>query len=136
MISDKNTIISEIKNHVEDDSDVDLCLLFGSAVDERLKKTSDIDIAVGSVNSVSNEKRAELSVTLSNIFGRNVSVLDISTMNGIVLKEVLVKGITIKNADSFFLAGHITRMLDFVEDLYPTQKKGLIKKAERFANGK
>ena len=135
MISDRELIINEIKHLIVNDYAIDLCILFGSAAQDRLKKSSDIDIVIGSKKGITNEQRLELSMDLSKICGRTVSVLDIAMLNGIVLKEVLVKGITIKNVDAVFKAKHITRMLDFMEDLYPMQKKGLIRKAKRFAYG-
>ncbi len=126
-------IVDTIHNLIIKDNKIELCILYGSAASNRLKKSSDIDIAIAHAQGINNELRLETSLKLSAILKREVSVLDLSALNGIILREILKKGITIKNTNTLLKANLIIKMLDYSEDLYPLQKKALLKGAYNFA---
>jgi len=136
MITEVTKIVDILKNVINNDNEIDLCILYGSAVKNKLKTNSDIDVVVGHSKGIHYKKRLDLSIKLSKIIGREVSLLDIGRMNGLILREVLIKGLTIKNKNPLYKAKQIIKMLDFVEDILPFQKKCLLKKARLFAYGK
>jgi predicted nucleotidyltransferase len=135
-IHDKKEIIKIIDDNIKDYRRVELCLLYGSAAVDRLNAQSDIDVAVASSTPLSVEDRLNLSLALSQKIGREVSVLDLKNLNGLILKEILTKGITIKNTNPMLKAQFLIMMLDFIEDMLPLQVESLLKKARDFAYGK
>ncbi|MGL1890085.1 MAG: nucleotidyltransferase domain-containing protein [Spirochaetaceae bacterium] len=117
MAETGNEIVEKIKPLI--DSDIELTILYGSAASNRLTDRSDIDIAIGSNKRISNDKSLELSLKLTHLLNREVSVIDISKMEGVILKEVLQKGLTVKNSDPILKALYITKMITFTEDILP-----------------
>lgn len=101
------------------DNDIELTILYGSAALNRLTERSDIDIAIGSNKHISNNKSLNLSLKLTHLLNREVSVIDISKMEGVILKEVLIKGLTVKNSDPLLKAQYIKKMITFSEDILP-----------------
>lgn len=96
MINSRKEVLSIFTTLIADNDDVDLCILYGSAALDQLSPSSDIDIAVGSKKSLSNDFCMVLSGKLSIATDREVSIIDIEKMEGVILQEVLVKGITRK----------------------------------------
>ena len=135
MVTSKSVIISMITSHISNDPKLDLCILYGSAALGRLSAHSDVDIAVGSVKKLTNNYCLELSRELTLAMDREVSVIDIDKMEGVILQEVLTKGITLKNGEPNYKAGLIVKMYEFTEDILPFQMMGINKKVAKFLNG-
>lgn len=134
MVNSRKEVISLITTPITEDVNLDLCILYGSAASDRLSSKSDVDIAVGSEMSLSNDFCMELSRKLSLLTDREVSVIDIEKMEGIILQEVLVKGITIKNRKPNYKAKFLSKMYEFTEDILPFQMMGMNKKISGFLN--
>ena len=132
MLRSKEEIVRTIIPIIEQDAEIELCLMYGSTVQDRLTERSDIDIAIGSEHGISNQKCLELSRILTLATDREVSVIAIEKMEGVILQEVLVKGITIKNTNVNFKANLIIRMLEFTEDILPFQLMGINKKVMEY----
>ena len=132
MLNAKEEIIDTIIPIIEHDTEIELCLMYGSTVQDRLTERSDIDIAIGSEHGISNQKCLEVSRILTLATDREVSVIAIEKMEGVILQEVLVKGITIKNTNVNFKANLIIRMLEFTEDILPFQLMGINKKVMEY----
>ena len=134
MVNTKEEIIAKISPLIVNDDSLDLCILYGSAALDRLSSNSDIDIAVGSEKSLSNDYCIELSRKLSLITDREVSIINIEKIEGIILQEVLVKGITLKNSVSNYKAGFLSKRYEYTEDILPYQMMGINKKVNNFLN--
>ncbi len=133
-IKTREAVITALKPLIDNDPEVELCILYGSAALDNLSERSDIDIAVGSEIGLSNDHCIELSQKMSLVTNREVSIIDIEKMEGIILQEVLVKGITLKNSNTNYKAVHISKMYDFTEDILPFQMMGINKKVRDFLN--
>jgi len=112
-----------------------LCILYGSAAIDNLTDRSDIDLTVGRESGLSYQECCQWSRDLSLLIDREVSIIDIEKMEGIILQEVLVKGITLINEKSHFKARYLSRMYEFTEDILPFQMMGIKKKVKEFLNG-
>ncbi len=130
MVLTTNQIIKIIKSHIS--SDLELVILYGSAASDRLTKKSDIDIAIGSNKLITNDFALEFSLKLTHLLDREVSVIDISKMEGVILKEVLVKGVTLKNLDPLLKAKYITKMITYCQDILPYQIQSFNNKLKEF----
>ncbi len=124
MIETKEELIQLIQPIILEETAIDLCVLYGSAARDKLTSESDIDLAVGNASGISYEERLDLSVRLTLLTGREVSIIDISTLQGIILQEVLVKGVTLKNRIPHFKAHLLSQMYEFSEDILPTHMLG------------
>ena len=134
MVNSRKEIISFIKPPISDDVNLELCILYGSAALDQLSANSDIDIVVGSEMSLTNDFCMELSRKLSLLTDREVSVINIEKMEGVILQEVLVKGITLKNLKPNYKAKFLSKMYEFTEDILPFQIMGINKKVANYLN--
>jgi len=115
--------------------DIRLCLLYGSAASGRLHPQSDIDIAVAGDRPIPQDTLAELQLQLSEALGREADVLDLRNVEGLILRQVLTRGVRLKNQDPQLLASLIRRMWYFEADMMPNIRLILQRRAERFAGG-
>ncbi|MDA3809741.1 MAG: nucleotidyltransferase domain-containing protein [Spirochaetaceae bacterium] len=134
MVSSRKEVLSKILTPISEEDDLDLCILYGSAALDRLSLTSDIDIAVGSEKSLTNDFCMELSGKLSLLTDREVSIINIEKMEGVILQEVLVKGITLKNLKPAYKTRFLSKMYEYTEDILPFQMMGINKKVADFIN--
>jgi len=125
-------IISILKSYIEKESFIHLCILYGSAAKNNLTDRSDIDLAIGAEQGLSYEQCLSMSLEMTHMIGREVSVIDIDKMEGIILQEVLSKGITLKNAKPNYKAALISKMYDFSVDILPLQMMTMSKKIKEF----
>lgn len=132
MVCSKKEILSKITTPINENDYIDLCILYGSAALDHLSPSSDIDIAVGSKKSLSNDFCMELSRKLTLSTDREVSIINIEKMEGVILQEVLVKGITIKNIKPEYKAQFLSKMYEYTEDILPFQMMGINKKVADF----
>ncbi len=128
-------ISTEILRILEKKPDVHLCLLFGSASKNKLRTSSDVDIAICGDESFSSECLAELQLELAEQLGMEVDLLDIARLNGLILRQVITTGIKILNKKPNLLAHYLKKMLFYTEDMLPNFRMMLKAKVKRFANG-
>lgn len=134
MVNSREEVITLIKPHILNENALELCILYGSAALDKLSSNSDIDIAVGSKNNLSNDFCMEISRKLSLETDREVSIINIEKMEGVILQEVLVKGITLKNQDPNYKAKFLSKMFEYTADILPFQMLGINKKVVNFLN--
>ena len=133
MLHTREEVIQHIQPQLYTNKNIDLCILYGSAARDQLSSESDIDLAVGSSRTIRYEERLRLSQELTVLVGREVTVLDISSLNGVILQEILTKGITLKNTDTAFKAELLIQMYEFTEDLFPSYMAGAEKRIRGFS---
>jgi predicted nucleotidyltransferase len=134
MVESREEVITLINETLVNENNIDLCILYGSAARDRLSPLSDIDIAIGSVHSITNENCFELSRKMTLLFDRETSIFNIEKMEGVILQEVLSKGITLKNSHPDFKAAFISKMYEFSEDILPYQMAAIKEKVSRLLN--
>ena len=125
----------KLRSVLESKPEVKVCLLFGSAAEGKLIAKSDIDIAICGDNAFSHDFLAELQVAITERLGREVDLLDMARLNGIILRQVITTGKKIINKKPDLLAHYIKKVLFFSEDMLPNYQMILKAKAKRFADG-
>lgn len=134
---DQEEIIRRITYFFEKRPEIRVCLLFGSAAENKpIPNSSDIDIAICGKEPLMIGHLAELQLGLSKALGRDVDLLDINRLNGVILMKVISNGIKVINNTPELLAYHIKRMLFYSEDMYPNYQMMQKSKIERFAHGR
>lgn len=120
-MTETETIIGKMEHHLQNHPDIALAILYGSAASGRLSRRSDVDLAVCGVDGLTTESCLDLSLALSQELDREVSVIDLEKMEGVILQEVLTKGIVLKRYPAV-MARHILRLQEFNEDILPFHK--------------
>ena len=132
MVTSRAEVIRAISAELANHLDIELCILYGSAAQDNLSRQSDVDLAVGREGNISNDECLELSLHLTRSMQREVSVINIEKMHGVILSEVLTKGDILRNHNPLYLSQFIIKMYEFTEDILPFQLQAIDKKIEKF----
>ena len=134
-----NTEIQQIPARVREilltESGLKLAILYGSAVGGRMRGDSDVDVAVLFDRPLDAEQKMTLTSSLEAGLSRSVDLVDLFSLNGTILKQVLCKGQVLirKNAGDFpFL---LRRMTYNQADMMPYVSRTLNERQERFVHG-
>ena len=125
-----------IKETLEGDDRIKLCILYGSAASGKLTLHSDIDIAVAGNAKFGIDALVELQLKLSHNLGYEVDLVDLKDLEGFILSEILKHGIVLIKKETAFYAELIKKVIYFKEDILPGMRMILHKRARRFAGGK
>lgn len=117
------------------ENSIKLCILYGSAATGRLRKDSDIDIAIAGDALFGKEYLVYLQLALSSVLGYEVDIVDMKNLEGLILSEILRKGNVLIKKDTNLYAEFIRKVIYFNEDVLPSIRMILIKRAARFAGG-
>ncbi|MCK4830978.1 hypothetical protein KA005_85500, partial [bacterium] len=101
----------------------------------KLRAKSDIDIAVCGDNAFTHDYLAELQLEIAEKLEKEVDLLDMARLNGLILKQVITTGKKIINKKPDLLAQYIKKMLYFNEDMLPNYQMILKAKSKRYAHG-
>ncbi len=112
-------IVQNIERILDDFPDVRFCTLFGSAGKGRMTAQSDVDIALAGEQKMPVEARARLSLALSSALGREVDLVDLQDVSGLILEQALCKGRVVKNADHSLYARLLKRLWYNQADMMP-----------------
>lgn len=123
-----------IKDTLNNNDRIKLCILYGSAASGRLTDHSDIDIAIAGDKKFEKEYLVDLQLQLSVKLGYEIDIVDMNNIEGLILSEIL-KGIILIKKDNPLYAGFIKKSIYFNEDLLPNIRMILMKRARRFAGG-
>lgn len=114
--------------------EIELAFLYGSAATGRLTDNSDIDIAIGTQQLLSFDTLVEIANRLTLLINREVSVIPFYKMQGVILKEVLTKGVPLLSLNKNMLSNLIIQMMEFSEDIEPFHRMAIDKKIKDFLN--
>ena len=84
-----DNITVKIKAIVTDASDIAIAFLFGSAVNNRLRFDSDIDIAIAGYKVFSLNRMEEIACQLSKSINRPIDLIDLLSTKGLVFHRAL-----------------------------------------------
>jgi len=104
---------------LEEDPDLQLAMLFGSAAAGHLRPDSDIDIAIYPRRSMSPRKRQQVADQIALATNRAVDLIDLSTAEGALLRQILHSGIVLFSKDYGLLGSLSERLLDWQENFEP-----------------
>jgi predicted nucleotidyltransferase len=131
----KADIIKKIREVLSSCHGITICIVYGSAVTGKLNVMSDIDIAVAGNKVLDVNAKLSLTLALSESIGRDVDLVDLRTVSGLIVKNIITKGIRIKCMDKNYFARLIKDTWFFNEDFLPAVRNILYKRARRFAYG-
>ena len=134
---DLDAIVDQLVQVLKGHRDLQLGILYGSAVTGTLHADSDIDLAlaVDTRTPVPHDTLLAVSLEAGRLIGREVQVRDLSAARGVFLKQVLTSGRVVLQRDPTVRAELIIRMLDFVEDMLPNVRMIRARGRERLIAG-
>ncbi len=128
-------VIQAVKTFFESQDDILLVILYGSQVTDHYTPSSDIDIAIAKKNTITFDEKNRLQLELSVVLKKEIDLLDIQNISGLIHYQVLTTGLCIKkknNEAEVLYHKHTMKALYWYEDYYPLynreQKKHLIQK--------
>lgn len=117
-MTESDAIIEQIRSRLEAHPEVTLAVLYGSVALGRISRQSDVDLAISSEGGLEPESCLSLSLQLTRALSREVSVVEMDKMEGVILQEVLMKGVFLKRNPAVLLR-HVFRLQEFTEDVLP-----------------
>jgi predicted nucleotidyltransferase len=111
-----------LKNNLFNFPDLHTIILFGSARENHTNEESDIDLGIAGKEKFNFSEMQNLQERFMNLFeNRNIDLVDLNLSEGLIDREILTKGIVIKEDIHFFLR-KLTDMYDYMELYYPILK--------------
>lgn len=112
-------LAEHIKPILAHSSEIELAILYGSAVSDTLQADSDLDIGVAGPSALSAESKSRLIEALALETSRPVDLVDLQTTYGTLLHQILTKGKIIYCSNHTLYAELIKRMLFNQADMMP-----------------
>lgn len=125
-------IASCVKAVLCDELGLQLAILYGSAVTGKMRAGSDIDIAVLFDRPLSAEQKMMLMSRLERKLQRDVDLVDLFSLSGTILKQVLCQGRVLIQTKPGALTELIQRMIYNQADMMPYVLRTLIERQRRF----
>ncbi len=125
-------IISQIEEVLDGFPTILVATLFGSAARDRMSPMSDVDIAVAGAAPLGFETRLELTVALSERLHREVDLVDLQSVSGLIMTEALCKGVLVRNTKPETYAELIKKMWYHEADFMPIYRRIMAERTRRF----
>jgi len=132
---DKITLTTCVANILAAHKEIQLGIVFGSAVAGTMREDSDVDVAVFAAEPLSIALRLDLILELSTALGREVDVVDLYPAYGVILRQVLTKGEVVLKRSEIAHAMLIKRMLFDQADMEPLRNRIVKRNLQRGFNG-
>jgi uncharacterized protein len=115
--------------------EISLCFVFGSQVSGRASSKSDVDLGVAGKSKLSMSKRITLMNQLNMVLHKEVDVIDLQAINGVLLHQVLTTGNIILNRNPTIYAMLMKKMLFEQADFMPYYFRLIGARRKRFLGG-
>jgi predicted nucleotidyltransferase len=114
---------------------VKVVIVYGSAATGKMRKDSDVDVAVLFDKPLDMEGRLAVWDRLTDALKREVDVVDLYDLGGEILHQVLTKGRVVIKNDTYAYFRILQRMVYNEEDFMPQVRRMLDERIRRFING-
>jgi len=128
-------IAARAKKVLHAEQGLKLAILYGSAATGKMRVDSDVDIALLFDRPLNAEQKMELISRLERELHRDVDLVDLFSLSGTILKQVLRKGRVLIQTKSGALAELTQRMIYNQADMMPYVSRTLIERQRRFIHG-
>ena len=135
MNTEQNAIEEQVRAIVEQHPEIQLAVLFGSAVRGRLRPDSDLDVGVAAQIPLSAIQRLTLMDELALTSGRPVDLIDLTSASPPLLRQILTQGSVVVKKDPGLYAALLRKLWYDQADLMPGYRSILRRRRKRFAHG-
>lgn len=115
-------------------TDVPLVLVYGSAAKGAFGPESDVDIAIASAARLETDFILETKSALSIVLGREVDLVDLNAVDGLLLYRIMTEGKRVKTDRRLFLKFQ-GKALTLREDFLPLLRLMRMARIGRFIDG-
>lgn len=129
----RKRVVETVRSALIGEDDVRLALVFGSAAMGPFLKTSDVDVAVSGKRPLTAERLAELASTLSAALSRDVDMVDLKAIDGLVFNRAITRSVVLKDSQSEY-PYLLARALFWKADFEPILRRMRAVKLERFVH--
>ncbi len=109
--------------------------VYGSTVSGKRRANSDVDVAVLFDVPLSAEHKMALTVRLGDALSKTIDLVDLFSLSGTILKQILCEGRVVVKKRSEDLAQLLQRMIYNQADMMPYVRRTLLERQERFIHG-
>lgn len=128
-------IFQTVTNTLAEEPGLKVALVYGSAATGKMRRDSDVDVAVLFGRPLDMDARLALWGRLTDALHREVDLVDLYGLGGEILHQILTKGrVVIKNDEAAYFR-LLQRMVYNEEDFMPQVRQALRRRVERFAYG-
>jgi predicted nucleotidyltransferase len=135
MKSNLDHIKELVKKSLADEEGLLVVILYGSQAAGCAHSGSDVDLAVLYDKPLTFDHRCELMGRLEKALKAEVDLVDLYSLHGVILKQILTKGRVLYGKGSPAYEGLLTRMVYNQEDMMPYFHRSLKDRRTRFVNG-
>ncbi|KMT64719.1 type VII toxin-antitoxin system MntA family adenylyltransferase antitoxin [Catenovulum maritimum] len=128
-------IIERLKEILNQQPELEIAILYGSAVNGKMRPDSDVDIAVLFNQPLNTSQKLTLASQLEKQLNRSIDLTDLSNLNGTILKQVLSKGVVLIENDKDAKEKLISKMIYNQADMMPYVIRTLKERQKRFLHG-
>jgi len=128
-------IADRVRESLQTIPDLRVALLYGSAASGRLRSDSDVDVAVLFDHPLDVEQKVMLTARLEYRLSRTVDLVDLFSLNGTILKQILCKGRVLIRKKTEDLTKLLYRMIYNQADMMPYVHRTLKERQRRFIDG-
>lgn len=111
---------------------VRFAILFGSFAKGRARASSDVDIAIAGLRPLGLLERLKLSASLSKALGREIDVIDLLAVHGVIYQQAMTQGKILIDRDKLLHARLLKKLWYEEADMMPNIRYVLKKRRERF----
>ncbi len=133
-ILDRVAVFEKLSEYFKNKPEIKLAVLYGSAAKGNLRNSSDIDIAVSGREALDRDLLFSASSEISLLLGREIDLLDLHRVEGLILYRIMTEGKRIKT-DATLYVKFQGKALGYFEDFKPLQDMMRKARIERFING-
>ena len=127
--------IEKIQTTLEGFPEIIFGNVFGSYASGKPTVNSDVDLSVAAYNKLSFTMLQELRQRLNDCLDRDIDLVDLNVVSGLILKEALTTGKVIINKDPELYSALMKKMLYNQADMMPYYNRILKERREEFING-
>lgn len=135
LSSTTQEISARIKEALRFETGLRVAILYGSVAAGKMRKGSDVDIALLLDSPLGVERKMELISRLESKLQRDVDLVDLFLLNGTILKQILCKGLVLIQAKPGDLTELTRRMIYNQMDMMPYVSRTLVERQRRFIHG-
>ena len=107
-----NQLLKEkIKDKLNSFSNIHIGIVFGSYAKDCNRSGSDLDIAVAADKSMANQEMAHIKAQLNIALDKDIDLIDLNSVRGLILREALCEGEVILKKDILLLNSLLFKFL-------------------------
>ena len=135
MVPNPTEVAQSSRNFLLAEPGIRLALLYGSTASGKMRPDSDVDLAVLFDHPLDAARRVGLAERLETLLARTVDLVDLSSLSGTILKQILCGGIVLFKKDTEALASLTRKMIFNQADVMPYVRRTLEERQRRFLHG-